>query len=154
MYFWYKTKSVSDVFKKIRKTLGCEVFKNLFEILLTDNGWEFSKPDDIEFDYKTGEKLINVFYCNPYSSWEKGKIERNHEFIRYIIPKGITFDQLTNKNIIDMMNNINNVKRKSMDYKTPYEIFENIYGENITKKLHLKSIPKDEVNLSYKLLIK
>lgn len=150
----YKTKSISDVFKKLKKTLGYDDYKLLFEIILTDNGWEFSKPEDIEFDYKTGEKLINIFYCNPYSSWEKGGIERNHEFIRYIIPKGITFDQLNNKNIIDMMNNINNIKRKSMDYKTPYEVFKNIYGENITKKLHLHRIPKDEVDLSYKLLTK
>lgn len=150
----YKTKAVSDVFKKLRKELGYDLFKKMFEIVLTDNGWEFSKPDNIEFDYNTGEKLINVFYCNPYSSWEKGGIERNHEFIRYIIPKGITFDQLTNKNIIDMMNNINNVKRKSMGFKTPYELFKNIYGEEYTKKLHLKHIPSDEVNLSYKLLIK
>ena len=150
----YKTKAVSDVFKSLRKQLGYDLFKKLFEVILTDNGWEFSKPDDIEFDYNTGEKLINVFYCNPYSSWEKGGIERNHEFIRYIIPKGITFDQLTNKNIIDMMNNINNVKRKSLEYKTPYELFENIYGEDCTKKLHLTHIKHDEVNLSYKLLIK
>ena len=150
----YKTKEVSDIFLKLRKKLGYTDFKKIFEIILTDNGWEFSKPDDIEFDYNTGEKLINVFYCNPYSSWEKGGIERNHEFIRYIIPKGITFDQLTNKNIIDMMNNINNVKRKSMDFKTPYDIFYSIYGEKITKKLHLKYIPKDEVNLSYKLITK
>ena len=150
----YKTKAVSDVFKKIRKQLGDDLFKKMFEIILTDNGWEFSKPDDIEFDYNTGEKLINVFYCNPYSSWEKGGIERNHEFIRYIIPKGITFDQLTNKNIVDMMNNINNVKRKSIEYKTPYELFKNIYGEECTKKLHLTHIKSDEVDLSYKLLIK
>ncbi|HRL09506.1 MAG TPA: IS30 family transposase [Aliarcobacter sp.] len=150
----YKTKAVSDVFKKLRKELGYDLFKKMFEIVLTDNGWEFSKPEDIEFDHNTGEKLINVFYCNPYSSWEKGGIERNHEFIRYIIPKGITFDQLTDKNIIDMMNNINNVKRKSMGFKTPYELFKNIYGEECTKKLHLKHIPSDEVDLSYKLLIK
>ena len=150
----YKTKAVSDVFKSLRKQLGYDLFKKLFEVILTDNGWEFSKPDDIEFDYNTGEKLINVFYCNPYSSWEKGGIERNHEFIRYIIPKGITFDQLTNKNIIDMMNNINNVKRKSLEYKTPYELFKNIYGEDCTKKLHLTHIKHDEVNLSYKLLTK
>ena len=150
----YKTKSVSNVFKKIRTTLGIDTFKKLFEVILTDNGWEFSKPEEIEFDYDTGEKLINLYYCNPYSSWEKGGIERNHEFIRYIIPKGITFDQLTRKNIIDMMNNINNVQRKSMDYQTPYEIFRNIYGDETTKKLHLKQIKKDEVDLSYKLLIK
>ena len=150
----YKTGSVTKVFRKLYKILGYELFTKLFEIILTDNGWEFSKPEDIEFDYNTGEKLINVFYCNPYSSWEKGGIERNHEFIRYIIPKGITFDQLTEKNVTDMMNNINNVKRKSMEYKTPYEIFKNIYGEETTKKLHLHSLKADEVDLSYKLLFK
>ena len=150
----YKTESVTKVFRKLYKILGYELFTKLFEIILTDNGWEFSKPEDIEFDYNTGEKLINVFYCNPYSSWEKGGIERNHEFIRYIIPKGITFDQLTEKNVNDMMNNINNVKRKSMEYKTPYEIFKNIYREETTKKLHLHSLKADEVDLSYKLLFK
>ena len=76
---------------------------------------------------------------------------------RLTIEDKIIIDQLlklTNKNIIDMMNNINNVKRRSMEYKTPFEIFNNIYGDNITKKLHLKFIAKDEVDLSYKLLIK
>lgn len=150
----YKTTSVSNVFKKLRKQLGTEVFTKLFEIILTDNGWEFSKPEDIEFNSITGEKEINVFYCEPYSSWQKGGIERNHEFIRYIIPKGITFDKLTNENIIDMTNNINNVSRRSLEYKTPYELFKNIYGDKITKKLHLIKLEKDEVNLSYKLLIK
>lgn len=150
----YKTESVTKVFRKLYKILGYELFTKLFEIVLTDNGWEFSKPEDIEFDDNTGEKLINVFYCNPYSSWEKGGIERNHEFIRYIIPKGITFDQLTEKNVTDIMNNINNVKRKSMEYKTPYETFKKIYGEEATKKLHLKPLKPDEVDLSYKLLFK
>lgn len=150
----YKPKSVSNVFKRLKKILGVEEFKKIFEIILTDNGWEFSKPVDIEFDQETGEKLINVFYCEPYSSWQKGGIERNHEFIRYIIPKGITFDRLTNQNIIDMMNNINNVLRKSLDYKAPYELFNNLYGNETTKKLHLTHILKDEVNLSYKILNK
>lgn len=150
----YKPKSVSYIFKQLKKTLGIDNFKKIFEVILTDNGWEFSKPEDIEFDQETGEKLINLFYCEPYSSWQKGGIERNHEFIRYIIPKGITFDKLTKENIIDMMNNINNVSRKSLSYKTPYELFNDIYGNEITKKLHLIPIKKDEVNLSYKLLIK
>lgn len=150
----YKPNSVSNVFKKFRKQLGSELFSKLFEIILTDNGWEFSKPEDIEVDSLTGEKLINVFYCDPYSSWQKGGIERNYEFIRYIIPKGITFDKLTKENIMDMMNNINNVSRRSLEYKTPYELFKNIYGDEITKKLHLIALEKDEVNLSYKLLIK
>ena len=150
----YKPDSVSKVFKYIRKSIGDEVFKSMFEVILTDNGWEFSKPDDIEINYDTGEKLINIFYCESYSSWQKGGIERNHEFIRYIIPKGITFDNLTKKNVIDMMNNINSISRKSLNYKTSYFIFKRLYGDGITKKLHLIPINKDEVNLSYKLLSK
>lgn len=97
---------------------------------------------------------MNVFFCDSYSSWQKGGIERNHEFIRYIIPKGISFDSLTKKNVIDMMNHINNVQRKTLDYQTPYSIFSNQYGEDISKLLHLKKIKKDEVNLGYKLIQK
>lgn len=150
----YKPKSVPGVFKKLRKILGTHLFKVMFEVILTDNGWEFSKPNDIEFDYSTNEKLINMFYTDAYSSWQKGGIERNHEFIRYIIPKGITFDELSNKNIINMMNNINNVSRRSLHYQAPYNLFKQQYGDEITKKLHLIPIPKDEVNLSYNILLK
>lgn len=150
----YKPNEVTYIFERLRKTLGDETFKKLFEVILTDNGWEFSKPGDIEFDKETDEKLINVFYTDPYSSWQKGSIERNHEFIRYIIPKGITFDNLTKKNVIDMMNNINNVQRKSLDYQTPFELFQKEYGNDISNKLHLTPIQKDEVNLNYTLLKK
>lgn len=150
----YKPSEVTKIFTSIRKSLGDELFKEMFEVILTDNGWEFSRPEDIEFNYETGEKLINVFYCESYSSWQKGGIERNHEFIRYIIPKGITFDNLTKKNVIDMMNNINNVQRKTLDYKTPYQLFTEKYGIQISKKLHLKKINKDEINLGYKLIQK
>lgn len=148
----YKTSSVTKVFNSLKMTLGIDLYKRLFEVILTDNGWEFSKPEEIEFNHNKTEKSSNIFYCEPYSSWQKGGIERNHEFIRYIIPKGITFDKLTNKNILDMMNNINNVTRKSLDYKTPYLLFKKDYGFETTKKLHLIHINKDEVNLSYKLL--
>lgn len=53
-----------------------------------------------------------------------------------------------------MMNNINNISKKSLNYQTPYEIFENIYEKEITKKLHLTKLEKVEGNFSYKLLIK
>ena len=53
-----------------------------------------------------------------------------------------------------MMNNINNVQRKSLDYQTPYQLFTQTYGIDISNKLHLKKLNKDEVNLSYRLLKK
>ena len=150
----YKPSEVTKIFNSLKSSLGDEDFKNLFKVILTDNGWEFSKPEDIEFSNLTGEKLAHIFYTEPYSSWQKGGIERNHEFIRYIIQKGISFDNLTKKNITDMMNNINNVQRKSLDFQTPYILFTKKHGVDISQKLHLKKIKKDEVNLSYKLLQK
>jgi transposase, IS30 family len=150
----YKPTEVTKVFSQIKKILGEDSFKDMFEVILTDNGWEFSKPNDIEFNNETGEKLINVFYTDSYSSWQKGGIERNHEFIRYIIQKGITFDNLTKKNVEDIMNNINNVQRKSLDYQTPYDLFTEKYGIDISNKLHLKYIKKDDINLSYKVINK
>lgn len=150
----YKTDEVAKVFRRLYKLLGEDKYKEMFEVILTDNGWEFSKPEEIETNEQTGEKLINVFYTEPYSSWQKGGIERNHEFIRYIIPKGISFDNLTQQNVGDMMNNINNVTRRSLNYETPYSLFLKKYGIKVTKKLHLKHIPKDEVDLSYNILKK
>ena len=148
----YNPCGVVKIFDQLKELLGIKKFKEMFEVILTDNGWEFSKPLEIECDSKTGEKIINLYYCEPYSSWQKGGIERNHEFIRYIIAKGITFDTLTNKNTIDMSNHINSVTRKSLDFRSPYEIFQNQYGKDISMKLLLRYISKEEVNLSYKIL--
>ena len=53
-----------------------------------------------------------------------------------------------------MMNNINNVQRKSLNYQTPYLNFQKEYGEDIVKLFHLIPIQNDEINLSYKLLNK
>ncbi len=85
----YKPDSVSNVFKQLRQQLGTEKFKKLFEVILTNNEWEFSKPEDIKFDPRTSEKQINIFYSEPYFYWQKGEFKRNHEFIRYIIPKNV-----------------------------------------------------------------
>lgn len=148
----YNPNGVVKIFDQLKELLGIKMFKEMFEVILTDNGWEFSKPIEIECDSKTGEKIINLYYCEPYSSWQKGGIERNHEFIRYIIAKGITFDTLTNKNTIDMTNHINSVTRKSLDFRSPYEIFQKQYGKEITDKLLLEYVSKEEVNLSYKIL--
>lgn len=149
----YSTESITNVFNKLKSSLGHDRFKELFEVILTDNGWEFSKPADIEIDPKTGEKLVNVFYCNPYSSWEKGKLERNHEFIRYIIPKGISFDSLDQRKLNKMMNNINNTLRKSLKNKTPYILFKELYGAPTCNILHLQQIKKKDIDLGYKNII-
>ena len=148
----YSTLEIKKVFNKIKRRIGEQNFKTLFEVILTDNGWEFSKPDEIEFSEQTGEKLVGLFYCNPYSSWQKGKLERNHEFIRYVIPKGITFDDLNQQKVDLMTNNINNTIRKSLENQTPYILFRNKYNTNICNQLNIKYIKPENVDLSYKII--
>ena len=60
------------------------LYRKLFQVLVTI---EFSLLDEIEVDSK-GELISRVFFCDPYSSSQKGACEKNHEFIRYILPKG------------------------------------------------------------------
>lgn len=68
---------VTEVFEKLKESLGDEEFSRLFQAIITDNGSEFSDPESIEISTKTGEKLSSVFYCDPNSSWQKGCIEKN-----------------------------------------------------------------------------
>ena len=47
--------------------------------------------------------LSRVFYCDPMASWQKGRLEKNHEFIRYIIPKGTTFAGLDQEQVLSLI---------------------------------------------------
>lgn len=53
------------------------------------------RKSSIECNHKTGEYISHVFFCDPSASWQKGSIEKNHEFIRYVLSKKTTFKDLT-----------------------------------------------------------
>lgn len=105
-----------------------EDFKTLFEVILTDNGSEFSNPIALEFDSKNIRRC-NVFYCDPMASWQKPHVEQNHRLIRQILPKGSSFDHLTQDRVSLMMSHINSYKRASLGNRSPFEIFKFLYGE-------------------------
>lgn len=142
---------VNKVFNYLKETLGKSLFKKLFRIILTDNGKEFQDPDSIE--QINNKKEINLFYCDSGASWQKGKIEKNHEYIRYVLPKKSTFDFLIQDDINILMNNINNSPRAKLKNKSPYNSFKEIYGETILEKLNNYYIKPNNVNLSKKLLV-
>ncbi len=79
-----KSEYVTQTFEILKTLLGEITFSRLFEVILTDNGTEFSDPESIEISTKTGERLSFVFYCDPNCSWQKGCIEKNHEYIRLL----------------------------------------------------------------------
>lgn len=67
--------------------LGLDTFRSLFPVILTDNGSEFKHTREMETT-EDGERRTKVFYCDPQASWQKAHIEKNHEYIRYVLPKG------------------------------------------------------------------
>lgn len=144
--------SVTNIFQTLKMLLTSEEFSSLFPVILTDRGSEFSDPLAIELDFETGEILTNVFYCDPQNTNQKSQCERNHEFIRYILPKGKSFDLLEQKDITKMMNHINSYRREKFNNKSPIELFETLYGTEIKKKLGLELIPPNDIVLTPALL--
>ena len=144
---------VNNKIKEIKSLIGNEMFHEIFPIILTDNGSEFKRPEEIE---DNGIHVINskVFYCDPQRSDQKSQIELSHEYIRKYIPKGISLNNYTDNNILDMMNNINSTPRKSLDFKSPYDIAKNMFGENVLNKLGIVKIDSKNVILNDSLFNK
>lgn len=144
--------SVIDIFNNLQDILGIDKFKELFILILTDNGSEFSNPTEIEFDLNTGEKRTQIFYCHPSSPFEKGSCEVNHELLRRILPKGTSFDELNQNDINLIMSHINSYKRKKLNNVSPYEMFSTIYGKDTIDKLNIRKIPANDINLTSDIL--
>ena len=144
--------SVIDIFNDLQDILGISKFKELFIVILTDNGSEFSNPTEIEVDNNTGEQRTKVFYCHTHSPNEKGSCEVNHELLRRILPKGTSFDNLTQKDINLIMSHINSYKRQKLNNKSPYFMFSSIYGKDTLDKLGIIEINPNDVNISTKLI--
>lgn len=143
---------VEKAFKNIKDNVGIETFKRVFEVILTDNGSEFFNPISIEKDEENEEIVSHVFYCDPGASWQKGAIEKNHEFIRYVLPKGSSFDELTQEKANKLMSHINSTSRDTLNGKTPYDAIQLKLDEETIEKLGVKKIEADEVKLSPSLL--
>jgi len=144
--------SVNKEIDKLKQILGIKLFSKIFRIVLTDNGSEFLDPTNIERDYDTGNKTCNVFYCKPYSSYQKPNIERNHEYIRRVFPKGYSFDNLTREQVQKLETIINNISRNKLDNKSPYEKTLEKYPL-LLKKLNYQYIKPDDVSLNIKNIL-
>ena len=146
-------RSVTDSFNRMDTLIGRRAFRKLFPILLTDRGSEFTDPVSIECDQK-GNVRTKVFYCDPQRSDQKGGCEVTHEMIRRVLPKGTSFDNLTQDDIDLMMSHINSYTRKKLGNQSAYRLFSSFYGEKILTKIGIKEIPSSDINLTPKLLQK
>jgi IS30 family transposase len=147
--------SVKRIFDYLERGLGLECFQRLFPVFLTDNGSEFKKVDELEltedYEYRT-----KVFYCDPMASWQKPHIEKNHEYIRYVLPKGKSLNPYTQEDMTLLMNHINSTRRPGLGNKAPYELVDeqNEDIQALFSLLKMDLIPPDEVHLKPDLFTK
>ena len=143
--------SVIRVFDYLEAGLGTERFQRLFPAILTDNGSEFKRVDALELTDEWSFRT-SIYYCDPMASWQKPHIEKNHEYIRYVIPKGKSFNPYTQEDITLLMNHINSTKRPSLKYELIDDENEDMRALMDLLKMHL--IPADEVHLKPDLLVR
>lgn len=116
--------SVVEALDRLEKKWG-DMFSSIFRSITVDNGVEFADYEGMEKSVLNNEeKRTFVFYCHPYSSWERGTNENNNRLIRRHIPKGVDFDDKTDEEIAFIEEWINNYPRGIFEYRTSAELFE------------------------------
>lgn len=102
-------------------------FPKIFKSITMDNGIEFLDQLGIETSVIVeGNKRTVCFYAHPYSSWERGSNENNNKLIRRFIPKGSNIDDVSEEQIQEIQDWMNNYPRKLHGYLSALEICENI----------------------------
>ena len=111
-------KSVVAVLDDLERRYG-EQFPEVFKSITFDNGSEFSDCAGIERSKLTGGKRTKVYYCHPYSAYERGTNENLNGMIRRFLPKGTDFREVSEEYIKRVEDWLNNYPRKILDFSTP-----------------------------------
>lgn len=147
------SKSVKDELDNIEKIIGTDLYKRVFKYILTDNGGEFQRPEELEASID-GSKRSSIYYCEANRSDQKAKIEKNHEYIRYVIPKGKSMDKYIQKDIDLMMSHINSTAREVLNFAVPYDMANIYLGLGTLDKLNIYKVPPDDIILKPYLINK
>lgn len=115
--------SVVEALDRLERKWG-DMFSKVFRSITVDNGVEFADYEGMEKSVFGEEKRTFVFYCHPYSSWERGSNENNNRLIRRHIPKGEDFDGRQDAEIEYIEKWINDYPRGIFGYRTSAELFE------------------------------
>ena len=99
-------------------------FSKIFKTITVDNGTEFSACFDLEQScIRANHQRTMLFYCHPYSSWERGSNENQNAFIRRFIPKGRKIEQYSKQYIQTVADFINDYPRRILGYQSSADLF-------------------------------
>ena len=96
----------------------------------------------------------SIYYCDPMASWQKPNIEKNHEYIRYVLPKGSSFDALTGWDATKLASHINSTARASLNGLTPIQLAQMLLDKDAVNAFGLREISPNDIILTPELLKK
>lgn len=114
--------SINRALDDLEREYGPERFRQIFRSITVDNGSEFSNCEGMEHS-ADGSRRTKIYYCHPYSSFEKGSNENHNGMFRRRFPKGISFSDVTQKEIDAAADWMNNYPRKKLGRTTPARVF-------------------------------
>lgn len=123
VYSSQSSNSINVCIRKILHTLQQRYHTIFFDCILTDNGSEFKSLHHEEQEEESGELFFKLFFCDPYSSFQKGGCERNHELLRYVYQKKKTLDTLTQEEVSEAFSHMNSLRRKTLKGRSSYQAF-------------------------------
>ena len=115
--------SVVKALDDLEKKWG-EKFQQVFQTITVDNGSEFSDCARLERSALGEGSRTKIYYCHPYSSYERGSNENLNKMIRRWLPKGTNFDEISAEVIEAVTNWMNNYPRKILGYMTANLVFQ------------------------------
>ena len=95
--------------------------KDLFLTLTFDNGTENVEHVEIKREYD-----VDTYFCDPFASWQKGGVENANKLIRHYLPRKTDLNQLTDKDIYDIQEKLNNRPRRCLNYLSPNEVINKV----------------------------
>ena len=110
--------SADEMVRATKEALG-DLPKEMRRTMTHDNGKEICKHEQI-----TQELGIDIYCARPYKSCDRGLNEWMNRELRRFFPKGTDFSQVTQEEIDSAVDWLNNCPRKSLNYRTPREVFE------------------------------
>lgn len=125
-----KAETVVKALDALERKLGARRFRAIFKSITFDNGTEFAAAEELERSCVNKHlPRTKVYFCHPYSSWERGTNENTNGMIRRRFPKGTNFAAVTNAQIVQAENWINNYPRKILGYKSSEIVFRECLRE-------------------------
>jgi IS30 family transposase len=111
-----ESKNSDLVAKRIIKIMG--KYKSQVKSITFDNGLEFAGHETIAKALK-----CNIYFAEPYSSYQRGTNENTNGLFRQYFPKGSDFDNYSEHDIKYAMDSLNDRPRKRLEFFTPNELF-------------------------------